>query len=175
MKSTVVSRRGLIGASMAAGVSALAGCSDSSADGDGLVIISDPWVRSTVDTQDPTMTAAFMDLANPGPKPVTLVKASCAAAKMTQLHVMQADGDKQVMVEAKDGLRIEAGSHKHLVSGGAHIMLMGVTKPLAVGDEVTIELTFDSGQVETITAVVKEFVEEEDHYHSPSPSNSVGA
>lgn len=157
-------------ATVAGGVGLMAGCADDSADGDGKIIITNPWVRTTVDKEDPTMTAAFMELVNPGPQPVTLVKASCAAAKMTQLHVMQASGDKQVMVEAKDGLRIEPGSHKHLVSGGAHIMLMGVTKPLAIGDDVELELTFDNGQVETITAVVKEFVEEEDHYHSPSPS-----
>ena len=33
---------------------------------------------------------------------------------------------------------------------------------------VGLTLEFDTGQSETITAMVKEFTEEEDHYHSPT-------
>ena len=131
------------------------------------ILVNKPWVRTTVGKKDPTMTAAFMDLTNPGTTPVKLTKASCEVATKTELHVMETKDGKKVMVEAKDGILIEPESHKHLLSGGAHIMLMGLKRELPIGDEVTIELTFDNGQTETIKAMVKEFVEEDDHYHTP--------
>ncbi|MGD7733791.1 copper chaperone PCu(A)C [Propionibacteriaceae bacterium G57] len=133
------------------------------------IIVSQPWVRTTDGAKDVTMSAAFMDLANPSDKPVALVKASCEVATSTELHEMATVEGKKVMRQVESVI-IEPGSHRHLVSGGNHIMLMGLTKALPIGDEVTLTLEFDNGQVETVKAMVKEFTEEEDHYHTPSGS-----
>ncbi len=136
------------------------------------IVVEQPWVRTTEGSKDATMSAAFMSLTNPGDADVRLVKAASDVAGMTQIHEMVGGGDSMVMQEAKDGAVIPAGSHLHLKPGGYHIMLMMLKKPLAIGEEVTITLTFSTGQTATVTAPVKKFTEEEDHYHSPTPSPS---
>lgn len=136
------------------------------------IIVEQPWVRTTEGATNAAMSAAFMSLANPGDADVTLVKASSDVAGMTQIHEMVGGGDGMVMQEAKAGAVVPAGSHLHLKPGGYHIMLMMLKRPLAIGEEVTITLTFSTGQTATVTAPVKKFTEEEDHYHSPTPTPS---
>lgn len=155
---------------------ALTGCAatpspvaTSASDGPRLSVES-PWVRTTTGARDTTMTAAFLTVVNPGDSDVRLVGADCADAGMVQVHEMVTSGDSMVMQEAKDGLVVPAGSHLHLTPGGPHIMLMQLEKGFAVGDQVALTLRFSDGSTLAVTAPVKEFVEEEDHYHSPSPT-----
>lgn len=159
----------LSGAALTAAAVALSACGqDGGASADQTkILIAQPWVRTTDGATDTTMSAAFMDLTNPGETDVKLVRASADFADMVELHRMTEVDGKKVMETAADGILIEAGSHRHLVSGGYHIMLMGLKKTLPIGDEVSLVLEFDNGQTETITAMVKEFTEEEDHYHTP--------
>lgn len=168
-------RRGFLiaavsGFALSAASVTLSGCSQ---DGGGAapapkILVAQPWVRTTEGATNTTMSAAFMSLTNPGDTDVTLVKASTEVAGMVELHRMVSVDGKMVMEKAPDGIVIEAGSHRHLVSGGHHIMLMGLKQQLLIGDEVTLTLEFNNGQVETVTAMVKEFTEEEDHYHTPT-------
>lgn len=156
-------------------VLAMAGCAatpvatTSAPDGPRLSVES-PWVRTTTAARDTTMTAAFLTIVNLGDADVRLVGADCADAPMVQVHEMVMSGDSMVMQEAKDGLVVPAGSHLHLTPGGPHIMLMQLRKEFAVGDQVALTLRFSDGSTLAVTAPVKEFVEEEDHYHSPSPT-----
>ena len=46
-------------------------------------------------------------------------------------------------------------------------MLMGVTTELAPGDEVDLALELSDGSTQELTVPVKEFTEEEGHYHEP--------
>ena len=48
-------------------------------------------------------------------------------------------------------------------------MLMMLKKELPIGDEVTCTLKFSDGVTKEVKAPVKEFTEEEDHYHTPMP------
>ncbi len=136
------------------------------------IVVESPWVRTTDGSTDTTMSAAFLTLSNPGDANVSLVGASTSVANMCEIHEMVKDSSgKTVMQKAPNGVAIPAGSHLHLTPGGYHVMLMGLKQPLPVGSEVTVELAFSSGQKLTVTAPVKVFSEEEDHYHgTPTPS-----
>ena len=137
------------------------------------VVVERAWVRTTEGATNQTMTGAFMDLTNPGDDPVTLVSATTDVAGMTEIHEMVPGPDgKAVMRKAEKGAVVPAGSHLHLVPGGFHVMLMKLAKPLPIGDEVTITLTFSNGQTTTVTAPVKKFTEEEDTYHTHEPSTA---
>lgn len=130
------------------------------------VIVEDPWVRGTKGSKDTSMTAAFMSLTNPGDADITLVSASTDVATMVQLHEMVTGEDGAMMMQqVEGGFVIPAGGHMHLEPGGNHVMMMGLTKELAPGDEVSFTLTFSDGSTQEITAPVKEFTEEEPHYH----------
>jgi copper(I)-binding protein len=134
--------------------------------------VEGPWVRTTTGAKDTTMTAAFLTVVNPGDADVRLMGADCADAGMVQLHEMVEQDGTKVMQEATDGVVVPAGSHLHLTPGGYHIMLMQLKRAFAVGDQVALTLRFSDGRTLEVTAPVKEFVEEEDHYHPPTPGAS---
>lgn len=132
--------------------------------------VEGPWVRTTTGAKDTSMTAAFLTVVNPGEADVKLTSAECADAGVVQLHEMVMQDGAMVMQETKEGISIPAGSHAHLTQGGFHIMLMKLRRKLEVGDQVSITLHFSDGGSLVVKAPVKDAVEEEDHYHSPSPT-----
>ncbi|WP_121258536.1 copper chaperone PCu(A)C [Nocardioides ferulae] len=133
----------------------------------GGIVVQDAWVRATEGSEDPSMTGAFMVLENDGEDDVDLVGAASPVSGMVELHEMaMVDGD-MVMQQVDGGITITAGRGKVLEPGGYHVMLMGLTDPLAPGDEVELTLEFSDGSEQTLTAPVKEFTEEEGHYHEP--------
>ncbi len=134
------------------------------------VVVSDAWVRATTDTEDPSMSAAFMTLKNKGEESVTLTGASSPVAKRAELHEMtMVDGDS-VMQKVRGGIQIDPGAGQILMPGGRHVMLMGLSSELAPGDEVDLSLEFSDGSTQELTVPVKEFTEEEGHYHEPGTS-----
>lgn len=137
------------------------------------VEVGDAWVRATTGSKDASMTGAFMQISNQGDSAVRLVGATSTVARMVQVHTMVMKNGKMVMQELEGGLEVKPGSHAHLRPGGNHVMLMGLTKSLAAGDEVALTLEFSDGTEHDLTVPVKEFTEEEDHYDpsmTPSPS-----
>ncbi len=133
----------------------------------GSVTVGDPWVRATVGAEDTSMSAAFMTIDNDGEQDVTLVGASTEVAGMVELHEMSMVDGAMAMRAMTDGLVVEAGRGKVLEPGGYHVMLMDLQGELAAGDEVELTLEFSDGSEESLTAPVKEFTEEEGHYHEP--------
>ncbi|MDP2773991.1 MAG: copper chaperone PCu(A)C [Nocardioides sp.] len=131
------------------------------------ITIEDPWVRATSGTEDPSMTAAFMVIDNDGSEDITLVDASSPVSDMVQLHEMAMVDGEMAMQEVDGGIVITAGRGKLLEPGGYHVMLMGLDAELAPGDEVELTLEFSDDTREVLTVPVKEFTEEEGHYHAP--------
>lgn len=167
--------RRLLVALVALAVGGVMGCAPatpSAPPGTTQLIVESAWVRTTTGAKDAGMTAAFMTIVNPGTADVRLVGADCADAGLVQVHEMVVVKGAKLMREAKDGATVPAGSHLHLVPGGYHIMLMQLRRPLPVGEQVAIKLHFSDGVTLPVNAPVKEFVEEEDHYHSPEPTPS---
>lgn len=133
----------------------------------GSVTVGDPWVRATVGAEDTSMSAAFMTIDNDGEQDVTLVGASTEVAAMVELHEMSMVDGAMAMQVMPDGLVVAAGRGKVLEPGGYHVMLMDLQGELAAGDEVELTLEFSDGSEQALTAPVKEFTEEEGHYHEP--------
>lgn len=165
--------RRLLAALVALALGGVIGCAPatpSAGPGTPQLAVEDAWVRTTTGAKDAGMTAAFMTIVNPGTEDARLVAAECADAGLVQVHEMVVVKGTKLMQEAKDGATVPAGSHLHLVPGGYHIMLMQLRRPLPVGENVTINLRFSDGVTLPVNAPVKDFVEEEDHYHSPEPT-----
>ncbi|MBB1515400.1 copper chaperone PCu(A)C [Tessaracoccus sp. MC1679] len=150
---------------------ALAACSQAESATPG-ILAADPWVRATVGTEMPEMTALFVNLTNPSEEDRMLVSADCGdVAAKVELHEMVKVDGQMVMQEAEGGLPIPAGEHQHLAPGGPHVMLMGLTGELvAGGEEIECRLEFDDGQTIDLVAPVKEFTEEQDTYHTHAPT-----
>ncbi len=85
--------------------------------------------------------AAFLQIDNKGADDVLLSASSPAAAKV-EIHTMTMEGDVMKM-RALPQLELKAGQKLEMKPGsGAHIMLMGLKKSLAVGDKFPLTLNF---------------------------------
>lgn len=97
--------------------------------------------------------AAYMTIANAGAEPDRLVAVESAAARMVALHAA-AMVEGVAKMAPVDGVEVPAGGSAVLAPRGLHVMLMGLTAPLAEGAEVGLTLVFErAGRVE-VTAPV---------------------
>ena len=61
----------------------------------------------------------------------------------------------QSTMRVHEPLRVGAGETLHFAPGGLHIMLHGLKRPLAAGDEVPLVLRLEGGGLLTVTARVR--------------------
>ena len=102
------------------------------------VTITDAWVRGTVPAQK--VTGAFMKMKST--ENAKVVAAKSPAAKHVEIHEM-AMKDGVMQMRALPALSLPAGKTVDLVSGGHHVMLMDLAKPLSKGDKVPITFTIE--------------------------------
>lgn len=129
------------------------------------ISVSDAWVRATAGTEEPSMTAAFMALDNEGEEEVSLTGASSPVAGRAEIHEMAEVDGEMAMRKVEGGIPLEPGYGQALMPGGDHVMLMDLSEELAAGDEIDLTLEFSDGTSQELTVPVKEFTEEEGHYH----------
>lgn len=101
-------------------------------------------------------TAVFLTITNASGEPERLINALSDAAEVVELHETVKEGDVMRMVHVPEGFEIPPGGSIELKPGGKHVMLMGVTAPMAVGDEVQLELVFEKSAPVTLTVPVVE-------------------
>jgi len=169
---SIRSRAVLIGAAVVMGGGLLAGCSSGSETDDSTasVTVNDAWIRAT----DGPMTGIFGVLANTTDSDVTIESASNSASEVTEIHEMVMIDGEMKMQEKAGGVVIPAGSSITLQPGGDHIMAMGVTAPIAPGDEVKVTLKLSTGQSLEFTAVAKQSAAGDEDYHSGDMDNMDG-
>ncbi len=99
--------------------------------------------------------AAFLQIENKGGDDILLSGSSPAAARV-EIHRMSMEGDVMRM-RALPQLALKSGEKLEMKPGnGVHIMLMGLKKPLLVGDKFPLTLNFrKAGKVETMVEVVE--------------------
>ncbi len=104
--------------------------------------VEDPWVRVTFGQS--RATAGYMALIDQSGKGNTLVGLEMAGGAKAEIHETAVDGDivKMRMVKA---LTVPAGGRAELTPTGGHIMIMGLTGPLKMGETLPIKLKFADG------------------------------
>ena len=125
------------------------------------VRVTDPWCRPTPNGM--TMTACYVALTSSTGDRLTSIISPRAA--QSTVHAASTEGGVMSMSEMPDGLTLPTGQTVSLAPGGDHIMLTGVTVPLAEGDLVPLALTFESGAQIALEAPVRTSApgEEPDH------------
>lgn len=118
----------------------------------GELTIHDPWARATVGAG---AGAAFLEIRNVGEHDDRLVSADAEIAQRTELHTHVRDGDVMRMrqVEAID---LPAGATTKLEPGGLHVMLLGMSEPLAAGTQFPLTLSFAEAGAVTVQVQVKD-------------------
>lgn len=97
--------------------------------------------------------AVFLTLKNTGDKGDALVSASSDVAGRTELHEMS-EVNGIMKMRKVDKIDLGADKSVELKSGGYHIMLMDLKKPLKAGENFPLTLTFESGKKVTVQADV---------------------
>jgi copper(I)-binding protein len=98
--------------------------------------------------------AAFLQIENRGTADDSLLSASSPAASRVEIHTMHMEGDVMKM-RALERLDIKAGQTVAMKPGsGVHLMLMGLKKPLVVGETVAVTLNFRNAGKVDVTAEV---------------------
>ena len=93
--------------------------------------------------------AAFMVIRNTGSEDDRLIAAASDIAARVELHTHKDMGEGVMkMMHVEEGFAVPAGDMHALARGGDHVMFMGLSRPMAQGDTVTVTLTFEkAGEV----------------------------
>lgn len=108
------------------------------------------YARST----NPQVGAVFLQLENHRQVACTLQGASSDAAERVELHTHVEEDGVMKMTRIEDGIAVAAGQTHDLNRGGDHIMMLGLTEPLADGDMLTLTLDFGDCGTEAVEVVV---------------------
>lgn len=117
------------------------------------ITVSAPWVRATVPVQKSS--GAFMVLR--AARDARLLEVTSPVAASVEIH--QSDmKDGMMKMQEVDGIDLPAGKDVDL-SGGYHVMLMGLKRQLKEGETVPLTLVVQAGKQKpqrvTVNAVVK--------------------
>jgi len=116
----------------------------------GDIVIGRPWSRAA---PAGGTGAGFMTLRSSGPAD-RLLGASSPVARVAEMHTHIRDGDVMRMRPVAE-IPIAPGQTVTLAPGGLHIMLIGLTGPLAIGSRVPLTLRFERAGEVTVQLTVE--------------------
>lgn len=97
--------------------------------------------------------AAYLTIHNRGSAPDRLLRVTSAAAASVEIHSMTMEGNLMKMRPVA-GIDLPAKRSVALGSGGFHVMLIDLRKPLVIGDSIPLTLQFErSGRVDVVANV----------------------
>ena len=100
------------------------------------VAITEAWLRPA--PAGMSMTSGYMTIHNASARPVRLRAAASPSVRSVTLHRSVVTGGIARMEALSDGLVIPPGGSTVFRPGGNHMMLEGLSRPLKVGDKVTL-------------------------------------
>ncbi|TWB11905.1 hypothetical protein FBZ89_12739 [Nitrospirillum amazonense] len=109
------------------------------------------WSRPTI--RGARAGVAFLTLRNKGPAD-RLVGVEADVGKVAQIHMAEVVDGIARMRPLADGVALPAGGTVTLKPEGPHIMLMGLTQPLQVGQRVHLTLRFKAAAPLAVEATV---------------------
>jgi copper(I)-binding protein len=136
----------------------VAGCSSAggspSPSAGGSLTVTDAWARAAAVVDRPG--GAYLVIHNATAEPDALIGASSPAAATIEVHETTRDSGGMMGMHAIPRLEVAAGESVALAPGGFHLMLIGLTGPLKVGDTIDLTLRFERAGPITVQAAVRE-------------------
>ncbi|MFB9992797.1 copper chaperone PCu(A)C [Deinococcus oregonensis] len=102
-----------------------------------------------------TETSVFMTLRNTGSRPVVLSGVTSSVAAHSMLMVTRRDAQGRTGMSETRTLTVPAGRTLTLGATGDHLMLMGLRRPLKVGERLPLTLRASDGRSLKVVAVVR--------------------
>lgn len=107
----------------------------------GDLMISSAWTRAT--PPGAKIAGGYLTITNMGKASDRLIGGSFEGGSQIEVHEMSMTDGVMKMRPLTDGLEIKPGATVKLEPGGYHLMMMGLSKPLAKGDKVKAQLQFE--------------------------------
>jgi len=127
-----------------------AGCSST---GSASPEVTGAWVRPSTGLSVPV--AAYLVISNPGGPDDALIGASSPVAQTVEIHdTMTMNG--MTGMSPVDRVPLAKGATAALKPDGMHLMLIGLTRPLVVGDRVELDLVFEHAGRIAVQAAVRQ-------------------
>lgn len=101
------------------------------------------------------MSAAYMTIRNVGSEDDRLIKAQSNVSEVVELHTME-EKDGVMTMHPVEAIDVPANGAAELKPGGFHVMFIGLTRDLNIGEQVTVTLTFEKAGEVTVQADVRE-------------------
>jgi periplasmic copper chaperone A len=117
------------------------------------IAVEQPWSRAT--PSGAKTGAVYMTIDNKSGTTDRLTGASSDVADKVQIHEMKVENGVMQMRELAGGLPIPANGSVALKPGSYHVMLIGLKKPLAVGEKFPLTLTFEKAGNMSVTIPVQ--------------------
>ena len=117
------------------------------------IIVNNAWVRSA--PPNAKVLAAYMEIINNSDEPRVLIAVSSSRFGKVEMHKTEMHDGMMKMIPQKQ-MDIPAGGSLTLKPQSYHLMLMNPKSVPQVGEQVDLELRFDSGLTLHINAPVHE-------------------
>lgn len=117
------------------------------------ITVENPFARAIPPGQPNS--ASFMTLVNTSDVDHSVKSAASPVAATVELHTHTNNNGVMEMRQVPQ-IDIPAKSRVELKPGGLHIMLIGLTRELNVGENAQITLTFEDGSTKTVIASIQE-------------------
>ena len=114
------------------------------------VRVPEAWARVQGDITG--MSAGYFTIQNTGTTAVVVRSVSCTGIRMVTVHETRVENSMARMAP-RDSLVAPAGQQVVMRPGGIHLMLMGLERPLNVGDTLRCTLRTSAGDVPVEAAV----------------------
>ena len=119
------------------------------------VSVENPYARANPPGQ--MNSAMFVTLKNSDTMAHKLVSATSDASKVVELHT-HIEENGVFRMRRIEGIDVAAGDSTVLKPGGLHIMLIGLTRQLKVGEDIQVKLTWADGSTQDVTAPVQKIM-----------------
>ena len=117
------------------------------------IAVEQPWARAT--PGGAKTGAVYMTLDNKSGTADRLTGVSSDVAEKLQIHEMKVENGVMKMREIAGGLPIPASGSVVLKPGSYHVMLIGLKKPLTLGEKFPLTLTFEKAGNISVTVPVQ--------------------
>jgi periplasmic copper chaperone A len=116
------------------------------------LVVQNPWIRKPPPGLDTV--AVYLTLKNLTKRAVFIVGVTSPIATSAMIHETSTV-EGQSHMRMRERVTIPGGSEVAFAPEGLHIMLSGVSKPLAVGDKVPLTLQLEHGGSIELVATVR--------------------
>lgn len=115
------------------------------------ITATDAWTRET--PPGVSTTAIYLTLKNKTAKAVRLIAVASDSSDRLELHTHKMQ-DGMMKMQQIEAITIPAGAEIALMPHGDHIMVFNLDVALKEGEVVSVELSFDNGQILSVDAPV---------------------